>query len=272
MCHIYDYVYLQLPGREWALQQVTPGAIPTIVAYLKEWLPGDEDYVKNHSHKLSQHGINYIVPMCKYFSVKTKPAATMLAHLFHHPRMLKSITFPDSIMSVEGNEWKLKDPDTGCHAFRTGKGNICPLVDCGCLFSDCRMLCQHILKHYRHIWGCDKCWEYCSWDTGEVYAHWTSGGCSNWKGKLLLTEQEQEVKKGRIVHSKMEFDKAAEDDPTQYCPFKAQHSVPLILYSPPGMGSSAPSRMMRRHVPRRHWMLSSRNSEQSFPQCSPTLQ
>ena len=196
--------------------------------YLKEWLPGNEMYIKNHSCKLSQHSVNYIMLMSKYFSTKARPATMALMHIFHHPRMLKSITFPDSIMSVEGNEWQLKDPNTGCHTFGTGKGNICPLVDCGCLFSDCRMLCQHILKHYGHIWGCNKCLEYCSWDTSTVYDHWTSDNCSEWKGKLLLTEQEWEAKKGKIMCSKAEFNQAAEEDPACYCPFKAQCSVPLI--------------------------------------------
>ncbi len=166
--------------------------------------------------------------MSKYFSAKVRPAATALAHIFHHLRMLKSITFLDSIMSVEGNEWKLKDPDSSHHSFGTRKDNICPLVDCGCLISDCRMLCQHILKHYGHIWGCDKCQEYCSWDTGAAYDHWTSDNCSDWRGKLLLIEQEWEVKKGKIVCSKAEFDGAAKEDPTHYHPFKAQHSMPLI--------------------------------------------
>ncbi len=71
----------------------------------------------------------------KYFSMKVHPSLSLLAHIFHHPRMLKSIKFPDSIMSVEGSEWMLKDPDMGHHSFGTNKGSICPLVDCGCLFS-----------------------------------------------------------------------------------------------------------------------------------------
>ena len=35
-CHIHDYVYLQLPNREWTLQHVVPGAIPMVLDYLKE--------------------------------------------------------------------------------------------------------------------------------------------------------------------------------------------------------------------------------------------
>ena len=103
---------------------MAPGTIPTVVTYLKEWLPGDEACVKNHSCELSQHSVNYIMPMLKYFSAKARPATTVLAHIFHHLRMLKSITFPDSIMSVEGNEWKLRDPNSGHHSFGTRKGNI----------------------------------------------------------------------------------------------------------------------------------------------------
>ena len=128
--------------------------------------------------------------------------------------MLKSVKFLDSIMSVEGSEWMLKDTDMGHHSFGTNKDSICPLVDCGCLFSDSRQLCQHILKHYGHIWGCDKCREYCSWDTSQAYDHWTSDDCGDWKGKLLLTEQEQEAQKGKIVRSKAEFNQAAKEDPT----------------------------------------------------------
>ena len=135
-CHIHNYVYLQLPNREWTLQHVAPGAIPTVPEYLKKWLMGDEDYIKNCSHELSQHGVNYIVLMSKYFCEMAHPSPSLLAHIFHHPRMLKSMTFPDSIMSVEGSEWMLKDPDMGCHSFGTNKGSICPLVDCGCLFSN----------------------------------------------------------------------------------------------------------------------------------------
>ncbi len=156
-CCIHNYVYLQLPDREWTLQHVVPGAIHTVLEYLKQWLMGDKDYIKNCSHELSQHGMNYIIPMSKYFSKMACPSPTSLAHIFHHPRMLKSITFSDSIMSVEGSEWMLKDPNMGCHSFRTNKGSICPLVDCGYLFSDSQQLCQHILKHYGHIRGCDKC-------------------------------------------------------------------------------------------------------------------
>ena len=221
-------MYLQLPNREWTLQQVAPRAIPTVLEYLKQWLVGNKDYVKNHSCELSQHSMNYIVLMSKYFSEMALLSPTSLAHIFHHLRMLKSITFPDSLMSVEGSEWMLKDPNMGCHSFRTNKGSICPLVDCRCLFSDSQQLCQHILKHYGHIWGCDKCQEYCSWDTGTAYDHWTLDDCEEWKGKLLLMEQEQEARKGKIVHSKAEFNWAAEEDPAHYCPFKAQYSVPLI--------------------------------------------
>ncbi len=187
MCCVHDYLYLQLPDREWTLQCVAPGVIPTMVEYLEHWLPGNKMYIKNCSCKLSQHSMNYIL-MSKYFSAKVRPSAMTLIHIFHHPHMLKSITFPDSIMGVKGNEWTLKDPNMGCHSFGTRKGNICPLVNCRCLFSDSRMLCQHILKHYGHIWGCDKCQEYCSWDTGAAYDHWTSHECSEWKGKLLLIE------------------------------------------------------------------------------------
>ena len=192
-CRIHDYVYLQLPDREWALQCMAPGAIHTMPEYLKKWLISDEDYIKNRSCKLSQHGVNYIMLMLKYFSKMGCPSLTSLVHIFYHPRMLKSIKFPDSIMSVEGRKWMLKDPNMGCHSFRTNKGSICPLVHCGCLFSDSQQLCQHILKHNGHIWGCDKCWEYCGWDTGMVYDHWTSENCDEWKGKLLLMEQEQEA-------------------------------------------------------------------------------
>ena len=207
---------------------MAPGAIPTIPAYLKEWLPGKETYIKNCSCMLSQHGKNYIMLMSKYFSAKARPAAMALIHIFHHPWMLKNITLLDSLMSVDGNEWQLKDPDMGCHTFRTRKGSICLLVDCGCLFSNARMLCQHILKHYGHIWGCDKCWEYYSWDTGAAYDHWTSKDCSKWKGKLLLMEQEQEAKKGTIMCSIVEFNQAAKEDPACYHPFEAQCSIPLI--------------------------------------------
>ncbi len=192
-CCIHDYVYLQLPNREWTLQCVAPGAIPTMPEYLKKWLIGNKDYIKNCSHELSQHSVNYIVLMSKYFSEMGHPSLTLLAHIFHHPRMLKSIKFPDSIMSVKGSEWMLKDPNMGHHSFGTNKGSICPLVDCGCLFSNSQQLCQHILKHYGHIWGCDKYQEYCSWDTSVAYNHWTSDNCRDWKGKLLLTEQEQEA-------------------------------------------------------------------------------
>ena len=51
-CHIHDYVYLQLPDREWTLQHVAPGAIPTMTAYLKKWLVSTEDYIKNCSQEL----------------------------------------------------------------------------------------------------------------------------------------------------------------------------------------------------------------------------
>ena len=61
-----------------------------------------------------------------------------------------------------------------------------------------------------------------------VYDYWTADDCRDWKGKLLLTEQEQEAQKGKIVCSKAEFNWAAKDDLTWYCPFKAQCSVPLI--------------------------------------------
>ena len=189
-CHIHDYVYLQLPDREWTLQRVAPGAILAVLEYLKKWLVGDKDYIKNHSCELSQHGVNYIMPMSKYFSEMAHPSLSSLAHIFYHPRMLKSMTFLDSIMSVKGSEWMLKDPNMGHHSFGTNKGSICPLVDCGCLFSNSQQLCQHILKHYGHIWGCNKCWEYSSWDTGMAYDHWTSDDCNDWKGKLLLMEQE----------------------------------------------------------------------------------
>ncbi len=135
-CCIHDYVYLQLPDREWTLQCVAPGAMPTMPEYLKKWLIGNEDYIKNCSHELSQHSVNYIMPMSKYFSEMASPSPSLLAHIFHHPRMLKSMTFLDSIMSVEGSKWMLKDPNTGCHSFGTNKGSICPLVDCGCLFSN----------------------------------------------------------------------------------------------------------------------------------------
>ncbi len=115
---------------------MAPRAIPTVQEYLKQWLIGNKDYVKNHSCKLSQHCVNYIVLMSKYFSEMVHPSLMSLAHIFHHPRMLKSITFPDSLMSVEGSEWMLKDPNMGHYSFRTNKGSICPLVDCGCLLSD----------------------------------------------------------------------------------------------------------------------------------------
>ncbi len=61
-----------------------------------------------------------------------------------------------------------------------------------------------------------------------MYDHWTLDDCDDWKGKLLLTEQEQQAQKGKIVHSKAEFNQAAEEDLTQYCPFEAQCSIPLI--------------------------------------------
>ena len=61
-----------------------------------------------------------------------------------------------------------------------------------------------------------------------VYNHWTSDDCDDWKGKLLLTEQEQEAQKGKTVHSKVEFNWAAKEDLTQYCSFEAQCSIPLI--------------------------------------------
>ena len=102
---------------------MAPGAIPTVPEYLKKWLISDEDYIKNHSCKLSQHSMNYIMLMLKYFSKMAHPSPSLLAHIFHHPRMLKSIKFPDSIMSVEGSEWMLKDPDMGCHSFGTNKGS-----------------------------------------------------------------------------------------------------------------------------------------------------
>ena len=59
-CCIHDYVYLQLPNREWTLQHVVPEAIPTVPEYLKKWLISDKDYIKNCSHNLSQHSMNYI--------------------------------------------------------------------------------------------------------------------------------------------------------------------------------------------------------------------
>ncbi len=99
-CCIHDYVYLQLPDREWTLQRMAPGAIPTVPEYLKKWLVSDKEYIKNHSHELSQHGVNYIMPMLKYFSKMAHPSLSSLAYIFHHPRMLKSIKFLDSIMSV----------------------------------------------------------------------------------------------------------------------------------------------------------------------------
>ena len=119
-CHIHDYVYLQLPNREWTLQCVAPGAIPTVPEYLKKWLVGDEDYIKNH--ELSQHSVNYIMLILKYFSEMGHLSLTLLVHIFHHPRMLKSVKFLDSIMSVKGSEWMLKDPNMGCHSFRTNRG------------------------------------------------------------------------------------------------------------------------------------------------------
>ena len=61
-----------------------------------------------------------------------------------------------------------------------------------------------------------------------MYNHWTLDDCDDWEGKLLLTEQEQAGRKGKIVHSKAEFNWAAEEDPAHYHPFEAQHSVPLI--------------------------------------------
>ncbi len=61
-----------------------------------------------------------------------------------------------------------------------------------------------------------------------AYNHWTLDDCRDWKGKLLLTEQEWEAQKGKIVCSKVEFNQTAKEDLTQYHPFEAQHSVPLI--------------------------------------------
>ncbi len=116
-CCIHDYVYLQLPNSEWTLQHVAPGAIPTVPECLKKWLISNKDYIKNSSCELSQHSVNYIMPMSKYFSEMAHPSLSSLAHIFHHPRMLKSIKFLDSIMSVEGSEWMLKNPNTGCHSF-----------------------------------------------------------------------------------------------------------------------------------------------------------
>ena len=46
---------------------------------------------------------------------------------------------------------------------------------------------------------------------------------------MLLTEQERASKKGMIVHSKVEFNKAAAEDPAHYQPFEAQRSVPLVF-------------------------------------------
>ena len=61
-----------------------------------------------------------------------------------------------------------------------------------------------------------------------VYDYWTLDDCDDWKGKLLLMEQGQAARKGKIVYSKAEFNQAAEEDPACYHPFKAQHSIPLI--------------------------------------------
>ncbi len=48
---------------------MAPGAIPTVPEYLKKWLVSDEDYIKNCSQELSQHGMNYIVPFKAQCSV-----------------------------------------------------------------------------------------------------------------------------------------------------------------------------------------------------------